>query len=173
MRHLAVDTDSTILACPSKCSSGSPHRCGGRAWSAPAPGLHWPVSLSVAVSLRRLWDSMFPPSFPPLGLTFRTPFPPPGRLGRLPRLHRYYGVLRCLQSIPAASGFPWQPVPALGDGFCSTNRITPSLGGRGPWSSVDRPDSSRRRQETLPGFWGTHMHACPALRPRWDGLPLP
>jgi hypothetical protein len=28
--------------------------------------------------------------------------------------------------------------------------------------------TSRRRQKELPGSWGTPMHACPALRPRWD-----
>ena len=25
----------------------------------------------------------------------------------------------------------------------------------------------------LPGFWGTPLHACPALRPRWVDLLLP
>ena len=37
---------------------------------------------------------MSPPSFPPTIPSFGTPFPPPGPLKRVPRLHRYYEVLR-------------------------------------------------------------------------------
>ncbi len=79
----------------------------------------------------------------------------------LPGTH--YRVLRHLQSIPDTSGCPRYPVPARGDWFCSARRITPSTGGRGRWSSVDRPDRYRRRRKTLPGSWGTHVHACPTL----------
>jgi hypothetical protein len=31
----------------------------------------------------------------------------------------------------------------------------------------------RRRWEMLPGSWGTPVHACPALRPRWVDLSWP
>jgi len=37
----------------------------------------------------------------------------------------------------------------------------------GPWSPVDPPGIWRRRRRDLPGSWGTPVHACPALRPRW------
>jgi len=50
----------------------------------------------------------------------------------LPGTH--YEVLRHLQSIPTTSGLPWYPVPALGDWFCSTSRIT--IIHWWPWSMV-------------------------------------
>jgi hypothetical protein len=40
------------------------------------------------VKLRQLWDSTFPPSFPPAAPSLGTPFPPQGPLGRVPLLLR-------------------------------------------------------------------------------------
>ena len=49
----------------------------------------------------------------------------------------------------------------------------PTRRGLGPWSSVGLPGHVHRRQEALPGSWETHIHTCPALRPRWAGFSLP
>jgi hypothetical protein len=66
-----------------------------------------PVSLSAVVALRRDRGSESSPSFPSAVPSHGIPFPPQGLLrGRIPLLHRYYGMLRLPIAPPAALRFP-------------------------------------------------------------------
>jgi len=139
----------------------------------PVAGLHGPVSLSVEVTLIRLWDSVFPPSFPPMGLKFRTPLPSAGSPGATSPVSRVLWEPPKSPVRPERLRLPSTSGTCVGCLIRSADRCIQPVIGLGPWSSVGLPDSVRRRRETLPGFWETHMHACPALRPRWADFSLP
>jgi hypothetical protein len=98
-----------------------------------------PIPLSAEVSLRRLGDSIFPPSFPPAVPFLATPCPPQGPLGRVPLLLRYYEVLQLPLAHPTSLR-------------CLARRYhAPPVETRGP-----------------PRFLGNPLCACPALGPRRD-----
>jgi hypothetical protein len=132
-----------------------------------------PVSLSVEVSLIRLWDSVFPPSFPPMGLKFRTPLPSTGSPGVASPVSRVIWESPTPPVRPKRLRLPSTSGTCVGCLIRSIDRSIQPVSGLGPWSSVGLPGGVRRRREALPGSWETPVHACPALRPRWAGFSLP
>ena len=112
---------------------------------------------------------MFPASFPPQVCRSVTPFPPQGRVGRASPLRRYY------EEPPTSPGpSPRRLAHACAiavprpDASSSLRRhgapLTRGLVRGRRWT---HPDVTQETRETLPGSWGTLVHACPALRPRW------
>ncbi len=65
-------------------------------------GIVRPIALSAVVSLTRHRVPVHPPCCPPAAPSSGFPFPPPGPLGAVPRLHRYNGKLRLPATLPAA-----------------------------------------------------------------------
>ena len=108
-----------------------------------------------------------PSIVPSNGPMSRRPFPFGGvSWGEFPRV---LGTVRRSDFLPPipASSLPRSPVPPA--------PCLRSLLGRAPPCSARRfidPDSPNwvllRRWQDLPGSWGTPMHTCPALRPRWN-----
>ena len=68
---------------------------------------------------------MFLPSFPPQVCGPGAPFPPQGRLGRLPLLRRYYGALRRLPVLPMSLACACGTVPTVGASVRSTGWRAP------------------------------------------------
>ena len=94
-------------------------------------------------------------------------FPPPGPLGRVPRLPRYYqeAPTPCRPhalSSPSAGGALGARVIRLSDGRLA--RRPPARG----WSPVTPIRIGQEMRQGLPGSWGTPRWTCHALRPRWD-----
>jgi hypothetical protein len=74
--------------------------------------------------------SSFSPQVPCPGTTF----PPPGPMGLVPRLHRYYWVLRLQHALPASLRFLRLAVPLRCSSFRSRRRRNTAANGPGDWS---------------------------------------
>ena len=106
------------------------------------------------------------------------PFPPPGRLERLPRLRRYYGMLRLPAARPGGLCFlvrRYRPGPRR---FVYWRHATPvEPQGRARWAGGFKPVSPVRHSSTEaagpPRFLEESVDACPGLRPRRTGCAKP
>ena len=125
-----------------------------------------PVSLSAAVSLRRLPGSNSRSSVPPTVPCPGAPFPPQGPLGRFPRFKGNMRHSDCLPPVsPRFVAFAWRyrraptcSFPAAG----GAPRMGLGFGQRSPdrylWTETT----------SSPGFPGNLMCACPGRGPRRD-----
>ena len=117
-----------------------------------------------------MYSACFTPTVPSCGI----PFPSPGPLGRVPRLPRYYGMLRFPAARPAALRCLRLAVPRRRRCFrgpaCSRSRRATPRTRRTRGFRCRLPLSGSRggddRVSQVPGR--TPMCTCPALRPRWD-----
>ena len=117
-----------------------------------------------------MYSACFTPTVPSCGI----PFPSPGPLGRVPRLPRYYGMLRFPAAHPAALRCLRLAVPRRRRCFrgpaCSRSRRATPRTRRTRGFRCRLPLSGSRggddRVSQVPGR--TPMCTCPALRPRWD-----
>lgn len=95
-----------------------------------------------------------------------SPLPSSGsRFPPVPHLHRYYGVVRLLQPVPAVSGLPRRRgTSPLGCCVCSPGQCIHTGRGRAPLRSGGA-DACLVREEAggLPGSWGIPVNACPGL----------
>lgn len=116
--------------------------------------------------------SLFPPSLQ------WVPWPPRLRSPAVPHLHRYYGVVRLLPTLPGdlrsplASRYLCRRMPIRSRRGASVPLGPGSFGGGEPHPVLGR------RQGTLPGSWGIPLKACPGLgtpsvrdRPRINARP--
>src|SRR5271163_4962920 len=110
---------------------------------------------------------MCPPCFPP---TIRDSAPPSLHrvpAGLVPRLRRYYEVLRLPTARPANLRYP----SAGGDLPCACVRSTRPDAGPAAWSfgcGSPTPPFNDRKRPDLPGSWRTLVCLRPALGPRQD-----
>jgi len=115
---------------------------------------------------------MCPPCFPP---TIRDSAPPSLHrvpAGLVPRLRRYYEVLRLPTARPANLRYP----SAGGDLPCACVRSTRPDAGPAAWSfgcGSPTPPFNDRKRPDLPGSWRTLVCLRPALGPRQDRRPRP
>ena len=156
----------------------APHRSGRARFTHPAPrqagfteGSRPSRRLHIC---RRRGDTVsraseYPAWFPPASPAADKPFAPPGPLDvHVPRLHRYYDLLRL-------------PILVLRTSMCSLRCTTSVPVGSLHASTATLRLQARRirvrllhgrdcwwKESGLPGSWTTPMSACPALRPRRD-----
>ena len=145
--------------------------CAIRASGSSCHGFARPERLSVVVSCRWSRGPVSPPSVPRTVPWHGIPFPPPGLpQARIPRLRRYYGMLRIPAARPAALRCLRLAVPHA----CRFVRSC-GLPGTGPPAGRG---SLVTRTPPCPGFScgddrasqvpGGPACTCPALRPRRD-----